>query len=92
MKATIKESVSEVYKNTNQNAQFDKTIYNYNGNLNHIKGLKNKANTNNNVFPRNHISLKNNENDIIQPSGSAGIFIFLLILFFHFPTLLDEMP
>ena len=76
MKGTIKESVQEVYKNTNNNAFFDKNIYNYDKELNHVSSLK-KQNINNNTNKKVIETVVPS----VRPNDSSIFMIILLCLF-----------
>ena len=76
MKGTIKESVQEVYKNTNNNAFFDKNIYNYDKELNYVSSLK-KQNINNNTNKKVIETVVPS----VRPNDSSIFMIILLCLF-----------
>lgn len=89
MKATIKESVNEVYKNMNQNASFNKNIHNFNKNISNINGLRNnssnntrKNNTNNNRNTKQPV-YQNIENDNRENynAPNKGNFTMIMIIF-----------
>lgn len=77
---TIKDEVREVYKTSNNNASFNKNIYNFNRNLNSIPNLgtaKNK-NNNNSLFKRQNMSIEQINKPISQTTYTNTI-IFVII-------------
>ena len=79
MKSTIKETVSEVYKNSNNNnVSFNKNIRNFDKNLNGIPNIKNNVNSNKNKN-NNHSKMELELKPPPIPTSGPSIWLFVIL-------------